>query len=153
MMLPINGRSYPVILDTGIEELDNTNANLDVDEFASNIYMVPLTMNGMPVLYWEYKDYGVFAPQTAALNGTETWWTDGGRFLWSKDGKYTCFDLMAETEPRIVLRTPHLAMKLEDVKYRRTYAKLRDPDPDSDYWKDGGVSIRNLSPTKYAVWN
>lgn len=156
LWIPINGRRYNVVLDTGIVEEDHSTdaTNLDADEFASSIYFLPLVMSGLPVTYWQFKDYSVFAPQTAMLRGMETWYTDGGRFLWSYDGKYTCFTLKSEVEPRVVLRTPHLAWKLQNVKYRRTWATQRSPDPGNSYWRDGGVSSpeRNLSPTNYAVW-
>ena len=152
LYLDLNGRRFNVVLDTGIVELDNSNANLDADEFASAIYFVPLRAGGMPVTYWEYLNHQLSVPQTQLLHGMETWYTDGGRFLWSYDGSFTCFVLKMETDLRVVLRTPHLAFKIQNVKYRRTYAPLRSDDPDSSYWKDGGVSIRNLSPTQYAAW-
>lgn len=152
LYLDLNGRRYNVVLDTGIVELDNANGNLDADEFASAIYFVPLTAGGMPVTYWEYLNHQLSVPQTQLLHGMETWYTDGGRYLWSYDGSFTCFKLKMETDLRVVLRTPHLAFKLQNVKYRRTYAPLRSDDPASSYWKDGGVSIRNVSPTQYAAW-
>jgi hypothetical protein len=37
------------------------------------------------------------------------------------------------------------------VKYTKL-VPYRSDDPTSDYWKDGGVSLRNLSPTQNAVW-
>lgn len=154
LYLDVNGKRLNVVLDTGIEEENNgTNPNdLDVYEYASAIYYVPLrVIGGLPVTYWEYFDHQWSVPQTNLLNGMETWWTDSGRWLWSYDGKFTCFKLKMETDPRVVLRVPHLAWKVQDVKYSRMVA-LRDPDPESDYWVDGGVSIRNLSPTQYAAW-
>ena len=152
LYLDVNGRRFGVVLDTGIVELDNDNANLDADEFASSVYFVPLRAANMPVTYWEYLNHQLSVPQTQLLRGMETWYTDGGRFLWSYDGQYTCFNLKMETDPRVVLRTPHLAFKIQNVKYRRSYAPLRSDDPASSYWKDGGVSIRNISPTQYATW-
>jgi hypothetical protein len=153
LYLDINGRRYDVVLDTGITEENNgTNANLDTNEFASAIYFVPLTIaGGMPATYWQYLPHQMSVPQTNLLNGMHTWWTDGGRFLWSMDGSFTCFKLKMETDPRVVLRTPHLAWKIQNVKYEKL-VPYRDPDPTSDYWKDGGVSLRNISPTQYATW-
>lgn len=153
LYLDINGRRYDVVLDTGItEENHSTNAGLAVNEFASAIYFVPLTVvGGMPVTYWQYLPHQMSVPQTQLLNGMETWWTDGGRFLWSYDGTFTCFKLKMETDPRVVLRTPHLAWKIQNVKYTKL-VPYRSDDPTSDYWKDGGVSLRNLSPTQNAVW-
>jgi hypothetical protein len=153
LYLDINGRRYDVVLDTGItEENSGTNAGLGTDEFASAIYFVPLTVvGGMPVTYWQYLPHQLSVPQTQLLRGMETWYTDGGRFLWSYDGTFTCFKLKMETDPRVVLRTPHLAWKIQNVKYTKL-VPYRDSDPTSDYWKDGGVSLRNISPTQYATW-
>ena len=152
LYLDISGRRYNVVLDTGITEENSSSASLDVGEFASAIYFVPLTVTGgMPVTYWQYLPHQLSVPQTQLLRGMETWYTDGGRFLWSYDGTFTCFVLKMETDPRVVLRTPHLAWKIQNVKYSKL-VPYRDPDPTSDYWKDGGVSLRNISPTQYATW-
>ena len=154
LYLDVNGKRLNVVIDTGIVEENNATNPTDLDayEFASSIYYVPLrVIGGLPVTYWEYIDHQLSVPQTQLLQGMETWWTDSGRWLWSYDGKFTCFKLKMETDPRVVLRTPHLAWKIQDVKYSRMVA-LRDPDPDNEYWVNGGVSIRNLSPTQYAAW-
>lgn len=154
LYLDVNGKRYNVVLDTGIVEENNATNPTDLDayEFASSIYYVPLTVSGgLPVTYWEYLNHQLSVPQEGLLNGLKTWWTDAGRWLWSMDGKFTCFKMKMETDPRIVLRTPHLAWKIQNVKYTRMVA-LRDPDPENAYWVNGGVSIRNLSPAQYAAW-
>lgn len=154
LYLDLNGKRFNVVLDTGIVEENNaTNpGDLNAYEYASAIYYIPLrVIGGLPVTYWEYLDYQLAVPQEQLLQGLQMWWTDAGRWLWSMDGKFTCFKLKMETDPRIVLRTPHLAWKIQNVKYTRMVA-LRDPDPDNQYWVNGGVSTRNLSPTQYAAW-
>jgi hypothetical protein len=155
LYLDLNGKRFSVVLDTGITEENNSTNPTDLDayEYASSIYYIPLSViGGLPVTYFEYLDYTLASPQEALISmAPKFWWTDGGRFLWSYDGQFTCFKLKMETDPRVVLRTPHLAWKIQDVKYSRL-VNLRDPDPDNDYWVNGGVSIRNLSPTQYAAW-
>jgi len=153
LYLDVGGKRYNVVLDTGITEEDNTSGSLIADEFASSIYILPLSIVGnLPVLYWEYLDHTLGVPQSNLVPGMATWYTDGGRFLWSWKTVYTCFKLRAETDPRVVLRTPHLAAKIQDVKYSRRLP-LRDPDPESDYWVDGGVSGRTIGGlTQYSPW-
>ncbi len=153
LYLDVNGKRYDVVLDTGLTELDNTSGSLIADEFASSMYILPLTIvNNLPVLYWEYLDHTLGVPQSNLVPGMATWYTDGGRFLWSWKTTYTCFKLRAETDPRVILRTPHLAGKIQDIKYSRR-VPLRDPDPASDYWVDGGVSERQTSvPTQFSPW-
>ena len=154
LYLDISGQRFNVVLDTGIvEENNQSGGSLLADEFASSIYFLPLSIvGGLPTLYWEYLDHRLGVPQSNLVPGLATWFTDAGRFLWSWKTVYTCFKLRAETDPRVVLRTPHLAAKIQDIKYVRRQP-LRDPDPASEYWVDGGVSERNTSvPTQFAPW-
>jgi len=154
LYLDLNGKRYNVVLDTGIvEENNQSGTGLAVNEFASSVYFLPLSIVGnLPVLYWEYLDHKLGVPQSNLVPGMATWYTDAGRFLWSWKTVYTCFKLRAETDPRVVLRTPHLAGKIQDIKYSRNIP-LRDPDPASDYWVDGGVSERTTAvPVQNAPW-
>jgi hypothetical protein len=143
MRIEINGRTYPVIIDDGIYE-DNvtTKGQLKAGEYASSIYFVPLSIDGdFPVTYFEYVDYRQTAGNIALLNGKETFWTDDGRFMWAYEGLNYCFKLKLKTEPRIVLRTPQLAGRIDHVKYI-PLQHLRATDPSSNYFADGGVSMR-----------
>jgi len=153
--IDINGRRYPVISDDGIFEHTNANnANVPAGSFASSIYFVPLRVrSSFSTLYWEYIDYRQVRTQLAPMGrgaGLTPFWSDSGRFIWALDAVKTCFDLAATIEPRLVLRTPQLAAKLQHVMYT-PLEHLRSFDPQSPYWLDGGVSTRSL-PTSYAVW-
>ncbi len=150
--IDINGNRYPVIVDTGIFESNNiNNANLNAGQYASSIYMVPLSITGgFPVTYWEFMDYRMAQPDIALLQGLQQFWTDDGRFLWAFEEENYCYKLKLKVEPRIVLRTPQLAGKIQNVKYE-PLQHLREPNPDSPYFYDGGVSMRP-DGTKYAVW-
>ena len=153
LYIDINGNRYPVVLDTGIFEHTNANnANLNPGEFASSIYFVPLTITGnFPVTYIEYVDYTAAQPDRALLQGKEDWWwTDAGRFSWALEQVKWCWKFSLKTEPRIILRTPQLAGKIQYVKYS-PLQHIREPFPDSPYWMDGGVSLRPTS-NPYAVW-
>lgn len=154
MMLAINGRDYPVVTDDGINELTNiTSGSVPAGSYASSIYMVPLTINGnFPVTYLEYKDYRVGMQQLQGLMGRQTFWTDGGTFSWALDPiRKWCFKMSAKTERRIVLRTPQLAGRIDNILYA-PLQHLREPFANSPYQFDGGVSTRS-STTLDAVWN
>ncbi len=148
LTITINGRLYPVILDDGIYEQDSTNdANLAAGEYASSIYFVPLTVGGnFPVLYREYLDYSsaVAAANVALMNGAEPFWTDGGIYSWAIETDKWCYKFNLKTEQRIVLRTPHLAGKLQNVKYV-PLQHLQSPFPESPYHFDGGMSTRPIA--------
>lgn len=156
MNLTVNGRTLPVIVDDGIVEKNNqTNAQIPAGHYASSIYFVPLTMRGgFRTTYWEFIDYRRIRTKLAPMGVGASklpFWTDSGRFLWTMDFYKTCFELMATIEPRVVLRTPQLAAKIQNVRYT-TVKKVRDFDPASPYWVDGGISLRAAPATLSHVW-
>jgi len=154
LYIDINGRRYRVILDTSIYEHNSTNnANLNPGEYASTIYMVPLTIVGnWPVTYREYVDYKQAQSDVSLLRGKEEFfWTDNGMYSWAIEQVKWCYKLSLKTEQRIILRTPQLAGRLDAVKYIPTQ-HLRESDPKSPYFKDGGASIRGMLGEPLAVW-
>lgn len=153
MEIAINGKLYPVIVDDGINELTNiTSGSVPAGSYASSIYMVPLTINGgFPVTYIEYYDYRVGMQQIQALMGKQTWWTDGGMFSWALDPIIKwCTKMSSKTERRIVLRTPQLAGRIDNVLYS-PLQHLRESFADSPYMANGGVSTR-AAQNLNAVW-
>ena len=70
--------------------------------------------------------------------------------MWAYDDANFCYKLKVKTEQRVVLRTPQLAGKVQNVKYS-PLQHLRSYDPDSPYFANGGVSVRG-DETTYAVW-
>lgn len=150
--IDINGQRYRVILDNGIaEETNITNGNVPAGSYSSDIYIVPLRVNGsFPVLYREFLDYRRMQADVQLLRGKEDFWTDNGVFSWAMEQNKWCYKLSAKTEQRVVLRTPHLAGRLDNVLYS-PLQHLREWDPTSPYWANGGVSVRSV-PSKNAVW-
>jgi hypothetical protein len=154
MYIDINGRRYRVVTDTSIFEHNNqNNANCLPGEYASSIYMVPLNIVGnFPVTYREYIDYRRASTDISLLRGKEDFfWTDNGQYSWAIEQIKWCYKLALKTEQRIILRAPHLAGRIDAIKYVPTQ-HLRDSDPDSPYFKDGGVSIRGMLGEPLAVW-
>lgn len=151
--LLVNGRQIPVALDDGIYESNNINdANLEAGQFASDIYFIPLTARGMPVTYWEHLDYTTARAETVFMNGTQNWWwTDGGRFMWNSQQTGWCFKLQMKTEPRLILRTPQLAGRIQDVMYS-PLQHLRSPFPDDPYFVKGGKD-ETTPPSLWSEWN
>lgn len=141
----------PVVTDDGIFEWDSTNsANVDAGCFASTIYMVPLTYLGnRPGTYWEHLDYRKAQKDLATLNETDMYWmSDNGRFMWTQEVAKWCYTVSGKVEPRIVLRVPQLAGKIENVGYCPVQ-HLRSFDQDSDYFFKGGTSSR----TAPSLWS
>jgi hypothetical protein len=152
MYIDINGRRYAVVTDTSIFEFSNVNnANLLPGEFASSIFFVPLTIRGgFPVTYIENLDYRATTPDVSLLGTPPDFWTDDGRYYWAIEFKKWCYKLSVKTEERVILRTPQLAGRIDNVKYQ-PLQHFRSPDPTSPYFKDGGVSLRG-DETIHAVW-
>lgn len=151
----LNGKQYPVILDDGItEDNSTTSASLNPGEFASDIYFLPLRAKGMPVLYWEHLDYSkAIADLTPMLQQKSQFWsTDGGRYMWALQNLNYCFKFQGKVEPRVILRTPQLCGRLQNVKYT-PLQHLRDPMQDSPYFVKGGAPSFSTPPTYYSEWN
>lgn len=154
MTIEVNGRRYPVVVDDGVFESNSTNdANLAAGEYASTIYFVPLSIaGGLPATWREYLDYrnAFVASNVALLDNRQDFWTDDGIFLWAIENQKYCYKLSLKTEQRVILRTPQLSGKIQNVKYV-PLQHLRSSDASSEYFADGGVSLRGAG-TAYAVW-
>lgn len=156
MYIEINGRRYTVVTDDGLVEKTNvTSGSVPAGSYASSIYMVPMRARGnFPVTYWEHKNYRGLTQQLAPMGqGAKAvqFWTDDGRFMWTVDQRWFCFLMQAKIEPRVLLRTPHLAGKIQNVLYTPK-RHLVSSDPSSTYFRNGGVSVRNMPAEGYAVW-
>jgi len=154
MMIAINGRMYRVITDDGINEATNiNNANVGLGQYASSIYMVPLSISGgFPTTYFEHIDYrrGATLAGVSRLMGKEDFWTDRGMYSWAIENQKWCFKLSAKTERRIVLRTPQLAGRIDNVLYE-PLQHLRSSFDGSPYLANGGVSTRAATSFN-SVW-
>jgi hypothetical protein len=150
----INGNRYEVVTDVGIFEHSNVNnGSLNPGEYASSIYMVPLAITGnFPVTYREYVDYRQAATDVNFAQGRlDVWWTDNGVYSWSLTQNKWCYKFHLKTEQRVILRTPQLAGRIDNVKYT-PLQHLRSAFPDSSYHYNGGVSLRANDPGYSAVW-
>jgi len=154
MYLLIDGRKVPVIIDDCImEETTADNDTIPLGGYSSDIYFVPFAARGGTIrtLYWEYFDYS-----TSVLpkmpNRLPDFWSDGGVFLWTYDTHQWCLDYTAKMEPRLILRTPQFAGRLQNV----VYTPLQHGDdalPSQAYWKDGGVTSGYPFPSPYSDFN
>ena len=154
MRLPVNGTYYRVVVDDGIDEENSASAgsSLQPGEFASSVYWVPLRAHGMQVLYWEHLNYRDTDRELAITQGKHHYWnSDGGRFMWTLEHLNWCFYIQGKIEPRIVLRTPQLAGRIQNILYT-PLQHLREPFEDSPYFQKGGREAYPV-PTYYSEWN
>ncbi len=153
--LLIDGVQWPVVTDDGIaEETDADNVLIEAGQFASDIYFIPLTvLGGRAVTWMEYLDYSQGAMQ-AVQDGRlgNFFWTDGGRFLWhAKPPTNWCNQWLTKIEPRVILKTPQLAGRIQNVRYA-PLQHTRDPFPADNYFVDGGETSRS-GPSHFSDWN
>ncbi len=151
----IDGVRVPVVFDDGITELnDTTSANLNAGEFSSDIYFIPLTvMGGTPVTFMQYFEHG--NPQIAEmLNqgrlGNQVFTTNAGAWIWTVERSRLCLFWEGKVEPRLLLRTPQLAGRLQNVKYV-PLQHTRQPFPADPYFVDGGITTRT-GPSYFVPW-
>ena len=126
MSIPVNGRNYPVILDSGIPVVEDIVTNAPDVDYTSTIYFVPLSVANEPTLYWVHKDYSQFDEMLQPIPGTMDMrgWTDrlnGGGALYHYAIRYNkrCFDIDVKTELGLVFTAPFLSGRIDGVTYRR----------------------------------
>jgi hypothetical protein len=146
--LKIDGKNWPVIIDDAMPEATNTTNNkVPSGSFASDIYLLPLVVNGgTRTLFFEYFNFdapnGAMAAVRDGMLGNAVYKSsDGGRFLWTTSQTLWCLNWTAKIEPRLRLLTPHLAGRIQNVLYT-PHVHTRSPFPDDPYNKDGGVTTR-----------
>ena len=135
----VDGRKIPVILDEAMPETEIGNG-----VFTSDIFYLPLKVDGIPTLYMEYFKYdkAIAAARTAYGPGAQVYFdvTDNGRFLVSKlTPTGTCIQFQAQFETRLVLRTPFLASRTTNVRYTPLIHEA-EPFTTSSYFANGGIT-------------
>lgn len=145
--LLIDGAQVPVVIDDGITETMTAG-----ESFTAPIYFVPLSvLGGVEVTYMEHIPYDMAggAMEAARLLAPDGQYftTDNGRFIWHrKPANNWCVQMLAMTEPRLILLTPHLAAKLINVKYT-PFASPRDWNTSGSYYVNGGRTSAGSVPS------
>lgn len=143
-VLPIEGKEYEVIVDDTLVE--TIAAGGVVGTYQSDMFMLPLTVNGQPSLFWEYFPFDAEATAAAARMAPGGYFeaVDGGRFLLSRlSPTHTCVQVEVTERPRLILLTPFLAARFQNLRY--TYSiHEREWDPANPYFVNGGVSQNPL---------
>lgn len=149
--LLIDDIAVPVITDDGLTETEVNNTTLT---YESDIYLLPLTIgSGRPVLYWQHFDYSRgTVPAIRDGRAESVYWTDRGRYLWYREPIYNgCVIWQAENRMRVILETPQLAARLQNVDYSVS-KHFRDTIPGQAYYLDGGVT-GYTADTLYNQWS
>lgn len=114
LFLWIMGKRVPVIISDGINESAAGGATV------SDIYFLPFSAAGSMVMYMNYFDYNnqQIDQSLNTLLGYQFTVTNGGLYMWTFQRDGYCAWLQAKCDPRLVLRTPHLAARLQNFGYQ-----------------------------------
>lgn len=132
----LNGKTYIVVTDNLIPVQDSTTSPDDLTgtERAADIFFIPLTLNGMAVTYMRYQDMRRGAQEFAdsGMFGQRPpfRWTDDGKYVLTSQWVETCYLHSARILPGLVMKTPQLAIRINNVKWSDAIP-VRSPDPDS----------------------
>jgi hypothetical protein len=161
--LLIGSKRYQVILDDFIPEQDadeiiaggGTPLVGEVNCFASDIYILPRTVRGNILsTYTQVYNWGA-AMQAAAdirMSNGPFWTTDGDRWLWNwKLPVNTCVQAASRIRFRWMLRTPHLAARIQNLQYCQLL-RPRQPLPTDSFFVNGGVTNRSFT-APFSQWN
>lgn len=155
LYLPIRGQRVEVGLDDGITELNVTTSSLlSAGQYCSDIYFIPLTVRGgIPVTYLTpfRMDNAITERIINAGRVTHTWTSDGGVFRWYGKQTNNCVSWEFVTMPRLSVRTPQIAGRLQNVGYA-PMTHTRTDQPGDIYNADGGRTT-TASASYYAPWS
>lgn len=153
--LMIDGQRVDVILDDAIPETETSPG-----VFSSDIYILPLTtLNGsQPTLFMNAFNYDSAGGQQAAMElarqfapADSYYTTDAGTFLWHKKPPSNyCVQLSALTRQRLILRTPYLAARIQNVGWSPVTVHERSAFTDSAYFVNGGRTAQTAFPSFYS---
>lgn len=156
LFLPIRGKRWEVVLDNGIaEQTPNQTVLLKPGQYASSIYFIPMTvLGGISVTYLKYFDQSNAQAEAIvrAFRITSTFTSDGGIFRWYINHKNGCVDMTVDFSPRLIMRTPQIAGRIDNVAYQPR-VHVRDAYPDSDYFANGGRTTNPQVGTFYTEWS
>lgn len=134
--LLIEGKRYEVVIDDSITETVVSNGT-----YQSNVYFVPLRGNGQPLTFWEFFPYPQVSAAAAAMAPSNYFATvQGGRFLLIRlTPTSTCVQVEVQERPRLILWTPFLAARFNNLRYTITVHE-RDAFPNEPYFVNGGAT-------------
>jgi len=135
--LMVDGVQYPVIFDECI-----TREVLGNQYYKADIYFVPLNWAGMPLTYFQYFDMdNQYSTEFTNYLNMQVERMNNGLWLVGERDTGLCFEHHFQAMMRLILETPFLAGRVDDVWYN-FYAPSRDSIPGSSLYVDGGTSYR-----------
>jgi hypothetical protein len=132
--LLVNGMQFPVWKTSAIEQ-----TAYDVG-FRSQIYVIPLASMGIRTTYLEWFHQANSQIMEYIGQGNVHYSTmNNGLWAWTERQEGFCHEYYFGAQPRLVMRTPWLAARIENVVYQAPFDLYTDsPYPSEPYHHDGG---------------
>lgn len=135
--LLIGGVQVPVIFSSGIPQGGGVTAN----SFTQDIYLLPITANGRPALWLEFFDMGnPYAQEFNAYTNNRKI-LNGGLYSVNVYETGECVQLAFNAKARLILDTPFLAGRIDDITFTDLRG-TRTPYPTDSFYANGGVTYR-----------
>lgn len=133
------GTQYPVVFSEGVEFYALGSGN-----YKGDIYIVPVSWGGVPLLRLQYfpMDNQYSQEFATAFGTTDIQTLNNGMFLVGKRYTPLCLEFHFQARMRLVLDTPWLAARIDDVSFSYTNVATRTALPGSSLYVNGGVSWR-----------
>lgn len=137
--LLVDGNRIPVVFSEGIPQTSQGNGL-----FTSDIYVVPYTWQGIPLLSLEYFDLGnPYLQDYVGFVDPESHKTlNDGMWLTTSRHNGMCEEFHFAARFRLILETPMLAGRLDDAQYSFR-APIRNSNPSDTFFNmNGGVTYQ-----------
>lgn len=136
--LLVDGVPVPVTFSEGIPQQSQGGS-----QFKSDVYLAPISWNGIPLLRLEYFPMdNQYATEFADFQGESIAVINNGMYIVGNRNTGLCKEYHFGAKFRMILETPFLAGRIDDVAYTFR-APIRNADPgDTFFYADGGATYR-----------
>jgi hypothetical protein len=136
--LLVDGVPVPVVFTEGI--VQTTPA---ANTFESDMYVVPVSWAGMPLLRLEYFPMdNQYLLEKSSFTGHGHEILNNGMWIASSEETAFCKELHFGTRMRLILETPFLAGRIDNLQYTFS-ANIRNALPGASFYADGGSTYRS----------
>jgi hypothetical protein len=133
----VDGDPIPVVFSEGIAQTNSAGT------FTSDIYLVPASWNGMPLTYLQYYPMdNQYTTEFANFAGNDVETLNNGLWIVGSRSTGLCKELHFQAKMRLILETPFLAGRIDNISYTFT-SPIRNALPGSSFYADGGATVRS----------
>lgn len=136
--LMLDGMRVPVVFSEGVDLEGIAN-----NTYRSDIYLVPLNWNGLPLLRLEYFPMNnPYAQEFANFNGMKVSYLNNGLYIVGSRSTALCMEYHFAARMRLILEIPYLAGRIDNVEFSY-YLDTHTAHPGQSLYANGGVTYRS----------